>query len=115
MLSRLLGWAIIGWAVPWPALLPALLSFHIALTLLSWVIETSCDLGGAAEIGPGSMLAALKYVRLIEEQVNKDRSHAERYNRALLLWVAGPFHPPLPLRQALIGIRWPQASAQDGR
>ena len=109
MLSRLAGWVIIGWAVPWPALLPAALAFHVAVTLLSWAIEVSCDLGGAAEAGAGAMLAALNHLSRTAAQLSKDRSRPARYTRAALIWTAGPAHPPLPLRRALLRLRWPQA------
>lgn len=114
MLSRLLGWVIIGWAVPWPSLLHALLVFHVAVTMLSWAVEASCDLGGATEVGPGAMLATLDHLRQTDARINKDRSRKARYTRRALLWVAGPFHPPLPLRQVIVGLRWPQASVRDG-
>jgi Zn-dependent protease with chaperone function len=113
MLSRLVGWVIIGWAVPWPALLPAVLAFHIAATLLSWAIEVSCDLGGAAEVGPDAMLAALNHISQTIAQDNRDRSGSARYTRTVLMWAAGPIHPPLPLRRAIVSLRWPQASAVD--
>jgi hypothetical protein len=109
MLTRLAGWVIIGWAVPWPALLPAVIAFHVAVTLLSWAIEVSCDLGGAAEAGADAMLATLNQLSQTATQINTDRSRWARYARAALMWSAGPAHPPLPLRRALLRLRWPQA------
>lgn len=109
MLLRLTGWVIIGWAVPWPALLPAVLAFHVAATLLSWVIEVSCDLGGAAQAGADAMLATLEHLSRTMTQISTDRPRRARYIRAAMIWIAGPPHPPLPLRRALLRLRWPQS------
>jgi hypothetical protein len=111
-LGRLAGWVLTGWAVPWPVLLPAVLAFHAAVTLLSWAIEASCDLGGATQAGPAAMLAALNHQSHTATQIRKNRSRGARYTRSALVWAAGPTHPPLPLRRALLRLRWPQASSR---
>jgi hypothetical protein len=111
-LSRLAGWVVIGWAVPWPVLLLALLAFHVTVTLLSWALEVSCDMGGATQAGVDAMLAALDHLSETVAQIRKDRSGWERYSRAALRWAAGPSHPPLPVRRALIRLRWPQAGSR---
>jgi hypothetical protein len=112
MLIRLPGWVILGWAVPWPALLPAALALHVAATVLSWAIEISCDLGGAADAGADAMLATLDHLSQTVTQLRKDRSRSAWYARAALMWIAGPTHPPLPLRRALLRLRWPLACAE---
>jgi hypothetical protein len=109
-LGRLFGWVIVGWAVPWPALLPAVLAFHVGMTVLSWAVEVICDVGAAAEAGPDAMLATLYQFSRTVERVRAARSWWVRYASIGFTWLAGPAHPPLPMRRSVIRLRWPQAS-----
>lgn len=96
------GWGILGWAVPWPAILPAAIALRAALIALSWAIETSCDLGAARTIGAGGMLDALTRSSQAADAARAALPAWQRYTSSTLIWITGPAHPPFPVRRALI-------------
>jgi hypothetical protein len=98
----LAGWVITGWAVPWPLLLPAAIGLQAALTAVSWLVEASCDLSSAKTTGAEAMLEALARLGQVSAAVRAARPAWQRYAGSTLTWAAGPPHPPLPVRRALI-------------
>jgi hypothetical protein len=96
------GWVIIGWAVPWPVLLPAVIGLRVVLTAAGWVVEATCDLGGARTAGAEAMLDFLAYGRGVKSAARAGRPAWKRRTLSVLTWLAGPSHPPMPLRRALI-------------
>ncbi len=70
--------------------------------MLSWVIETSCDLGAARTAGPARMIEALTRASQAADAARAARPAWQRYGRSVLTWITGPANPPFPLRRALI-------------
>jgi hypothetical protein len=94
-----LGLVVVGWAVPWPALLPVAAAVRIGAVLLLWAIEFSCDLGAAGDVGKDAIAEAVSY-----KQRTKGGSRAlwpawQRVVVGILTWVAGPEHPPYAMRR----------------
>lgn len=118
-LTRLLGtgsvagWVILGWAVPWPALLPAAIAFHVLRCLLAQAIEIACDLGGAKIAGPDAMLSSLAFDASVISAARAAVPAWQRRAGTIALWLSGPSHPPLGLRRAIIRARWPLAASPD--
>ena len=87
------------------ATLIGLAALHVACMLLSWAIEISCDLGAAAAVGPAAMtatyqvMAAYRRRRRAAPAVKKAAAYA-------LYWAAGPAHPPITIRRAVIRARY---------
>jgi hypothetical protein len=103
------GMFLIGWAVPWPAVIPAAVLTHIACTLVIWAEEVSCDLGAAADAGPAAMLGAYD-IMLASRRSRRAAAGAvpapKRLAARALHWAAGPGHPPIPVRRAIIRLRY---------
>lgn len=98
------GWVIVTWAFPWPVLLIALAVFHVAMTGLSWLIELSCDYGAARSAGADAMVAAFDYTAQVLEAWNASQSPWVRYPASVVKWIAGPPHPPVAVRRALVRV-----------
>lgn len=96
------GWGILGWAVPWPAMLPAAIALQAALTALSWVIETSCDLGAARAVGAAGVLEALTRDSQAADAALAVLPAWQRHAFSTLIWITGHAHPPVRVRRALI-------------
>jgi hypothetical protein len=102
--AKILGWAILGWAVPLRALVPAILAFYLCLTLSAWLVEISCDLASAAAEGPHAMLQALEYGARTIKDARLATSPRRRFFILTLTWAAGMPPPPFGIRRA--AIRW---------
>jgi hypothetical protein len=102
--ARARGPLVIGWAVPWPAVIPAVLALHVACMLLSWGIEISCDLGAAAAAGPAAMSAT--YQVMADSRRRRAAPAAKRAAAYVLYWAAAPNHPPIAVRRAVIRARY---------
>lgn len=101
----LLAWVIVGWALPWPALLAGVAVLQgAALILAPWMLEVSCDLGSARAVGAPGMLQALDWVGQALATTRAAEPRWRRYGGSVLAWMGGPAHPPLPVRRAVI--RW---------
>jgi hypothetical protein len=96
------GW---GWAAAargWPGTLTAAAIFQAASLAALWAIETRCDLAAARAEGRAATLAAFAYITAAQATA---RAAAPRWRYALALALAsaaGPSHPPLRLRAAII-------------
>ena len=112
--ARARGPLVIGWAVPWPAVIPAVLALHVACMLLSWAIEISCDLGAAAAVGPAAMTATYQ----VMADYRRRRRAAQAAKKAAayaLYWAAAPNHPPITVRRAVIRARYLFGGTRAGR
>jgi hypothetical protein len=96
------GWAAAGLA-GWPWLLAAVPAFHVASVLGLWAVESGCDLGAARAHGCPAVLDALAF-----KPAHATLSRAQ----TLAYWLAGPTHPPVRLRQAVIRTRQRLAHAR---
>lgn len=99
---RARGLFIVGWAVPWPAVIPAAILLHVACTLAIWVVEVSCDLGAAGQAGRAAMMDYFGFAR----SRNHVRPGLKRIAAQVLHWAAGPGHPPIAVRRAIIRTRY---------
>lgn len=95
------GWLIIGWAVPWPVLIPAAAGLLAALTAVSWLREITCDVRGAGHAGPRAMLDYLIDMKEILAAARTVRPRRQRYMDRVLNWLTVP-HPPFWLRCAVL-------------
>ena len=100
--AGLAGWVITGWARPWPVLLPAAIGLQAARTAAAWVVEASCDRRGARTAGTQAMLDALVGLGRVRAEARAARPAWQRAAVSVLTWAAGPPHPPMPLRRAVI-------------
>lgn len=103
--ARTRGPLVIGWAVPWPAVIPAVVALHVACMLLSWAIEISCDLGAAAAVGPAAMTATYQ-VMAASKRRRRAAPAAKKAAAYAVYWAAGPAHPPVVIRRAVIRARY---------
>jgi hypothetical protein len=103
------GMFLIGWAVPWPAVILVAVLTHIACTLVIWAEEVSCDLGAAADAGPAAMLGVCD-VMAASRRIRRTAARAvpapKRLAAWAVHWAAGPGHPPIPVRRAIIRLRY---------
>lgn len=75
--------------------------FQVSSLLAVWIVEAACDRRAARAEGRAASLDAFAYIAAAQAA---DRA-ASRWRRAgglVLRWAAGPSHPPLPLRRALV-------------
>lgn len=99
------GWSVVG-AVGagfgWLGLLVAAAVFQVSSLLLVWAVEVVCDRAAMRVVGRTAYREAL--LRLVEmtKSFKRERPRWRRTLRVWLLWLAGPSHPPLRLRRALI-------------
>ncbi|HUY45472.1 MAG TPA: hypothetical protein VMV92_07070 [Streptosporangiaceae bacterium] len=99
------GWALTGaiWAftgTPWTALVAAAAGLHVLLLIAQWLVECGCDASAARTEGPAALLDALTF--FAAHRVRAEGSWLQRSGRQVLAWLAGPSHPPLALRSAII-------------
>jgi hypothetical protein len=113
MTARARGPLVIGWAVPWPAVIPAVAALHVACTLLAWAIEISCDLGAAAGTGKAAMMATYQVMAASARHGSRALSAPKKVAAYAMYWAAGPAHPPIAVRRAVIRARyWRQSGVQ---
>ncbi|MGH3277271.1 MAG: hypothetical protein ACRDNZ_23450, partial [Streptosporangiaceae bacterium] len=112
--ARARGPLVIGWAVPWAAVIPAVVALHVACMLLSWAIEISCDLGAAAAVGPAAMMATYQ-VMTASRRRRRAAPAVKKAAAYALYWAAGPAHPPVAVRRAVIRARYLSSGTTAGR
>jgi hypothetical protein len=100
------GWAAAGLAgaslAGWPGVLAFAAAFHVVSLLAVWAAEIACDRHAAGAEGRAAVLYAFASIAIRQAA---RRAATPRWRRAmpgLSAWLAGPSHPPLALRRALI-------------
>jgi hypothetical protein len=76
--------------------------FQVASVLAMWAGEAGCDMGAARAEGRDVLLAAYRFIT-VRQAVR--RAATPRWQTAaggVLRWVAGPSHPPVWLRAAVV-------------
>lgn len=104
--TRSRGLFVIGWAVPWPAVIPAVLALQVSCMLLSWAIEVGCDLGAAADTSPAAMMATYAVMDEFVHHRSRAMPMPKKVAVRTMHWVSGPDHPPIAARRAIIRARY---------
>jgi hypothetical protein len=107
------GLLIVGWAVPWPALLLAAVSLRVLMTATAWLIEVSCDVGSARDTSRDAMLAAVDFKERTEGGTRALQPRGKRWALNVLTWAAGTEHPPYSVRRAAIRALTPKGPANE--
>jgi hypothetical protein len=96
-----------GWALAWPAAAWAVLALHAGITLIKWAMEVDADLGAAADAGPDVMTAFFGVMTAAAAARRRadTRPALSRAAGSALYWAAGPQHPPIAVRRAIIAAR----------
>jgi hypothetical protein len=100
--ARAAAWGVVGWALPWPWLLVAVVAIQAAFIAVSWAAEFACDVGAARAQGRSAALAGLTCLQDAQRQPSS--SPLWRRLVVLVLSRAGlpTAHPPFWLRNAMI-------------
>ena len=94
---------LVGWALAWPAALWAALAVHAGLAALKWYMEVSADLAAARATGPEVMTKVFDVMTdLAAARRRAQRQALARTGMRALSWAAGPGHPPIRVRRAVI-------------
>jgi Zn-dependent protease with chaperone function len=111
------GWAAAGLAGAaaggWTGAAIAGAVFWLVSLAALWAGETLCDLRGVRTEGYPAVLAGFGYMAgLLADRAARSRP-ARRAVTAVLDWAAGPAHPPLRLRRALVRVLAPKDADGD--
>jgi hypothetical protein len=96
------GLLVAAWALPWPTAIMAAIGLRVTATALAWLVEASCDLGGARDAGPAAMVEALEWRARAVARARALQPRRTRLAVSVLTWMVLPGHPPLALRRAAI-------------
>ncbi len=72
--------------------------------LALWAGEAGCDVGAAQAEGRAATLAAFSYIATRQAARRAATGHWQAMVGDLLRWTAGPLHPPLWLRAAVVRV-----------
>lgn len=108
------GLVIVGWSVrPWPQMLLAVVCLRVVQTSVIWMIEISCDVGGAWETDAAAMLDAVDFKQRTQGSTRALQPLGKRWAYNVLACLAGPEHPPYGVRKAMINASSPRGASDE--
>jgi hypothetical protein len=101
------GW---GWAAAgldgarfgWPGVLVFAAGFQAVSLLAEWTAEAACDRRAACAEGRATVLRAFAYIAARQAACRAAVPWWHRTGPTVVRWAAGPSHPPLALRRAIV-------------